>query len=180
MQKLPMRERRRRALLNSVARMRKQREEAIKTIVRCETNLPKVERRLRNYDKPPRSKPSGVVTPPPPPTIEPQMQGDGTPDFLRQAKQPEPKPADKPEPKPEPAQKPPAKRQRKRDILDLDTPPACKVNPIAPDPMTVLVGQVAREARMEQMGFRKVTRRRKAPLGSEARGLKLTPPQSRR
>jgi hypothetical protein len=64
MQKLPLRERRRIALLNRIARLTLARNKAIQTLVKAETALPKLDRQLRRAEQPPRErKPKPVEHP---------------------------------------------------------------------------------------------------------------------
>jgi hypothetical protein len=53
MQTLSLRERRRKALLDQIAKLTRKRNEALKTLVRAENVLPKLERRARAYDRAP-------------------------------------------------------------------------------------------------------------------------------
>jgi len=93
MVKLSLRERRRKALINQIARMQAQREAACRTIARVETTLPKLERQLRRYERAPAITPTA-------PSVEPLTDhdlllaggvtmesksppADGLPDFLR-------------------------------------------------------------------------------------------------
>ena len=81
--KLPLRERRYNKALAALERTRRRREEAIRTLVKCENLIPQLERKARRLGAPPRSKPTTQVESPVLPTIEPKIAADGTPDFLR-------------------------------------------------------------------------------------------------
>jgi hypothetical protein len=88
MQTLTLRERRRKALLDKIARLTRKRNEAIKTLVKAENLLPQLERRARLLDRPvkralPTDSPPPAPAAVPLPTIEPDVGGDGVPDFLR-------------------------------------------------------------------------------------------------
>lgn len=81
------REKRHIATISAIVRTKARREAAIRTLVKCEMLLPKLERKARRLGAPPkpRSLRSVNETPAPAlPTIEPQVAADGTPDFLRE------------------------------------------------------------------------------------------------
>jgi hypothetical protein len=88
MKTLSLRERRLKALLDKIARLTRKRNEAIKALVKVENSLPQLERRARLLDRPvkralPTDSPPPAPAAVPPPTIEPDIGGDGVPDFLR-------------------------------------------------------------------------------------------------
>lgn len=81
-----IREKRYHDALRAIERTKARREQAIKTLVKCEVLLPQLERKARRLGAPvkPRS-PRSTNEPPAPalPTIEPKVEADGIPDFLR-------------------------------------------------------------------------------------------------
>jgi len=84
-QKLPLRERRYHQALAALERSRKRREDLIKSLVRCELLIPKLERKARRLGAPPKVKASQPEPAPVLPTIEPEVAADGIPDFLRRS-----------------------------------------------------------------------------------------------
>lgn len=136
MQKLPLRQRRHKSLLSQVARLTRKRQEAIATLVRAETMLPQLERKLRRMDGPPIKRKVETVTPAPElPTIEPKILADGIPDFLIR-KQPEEKPV-------------PVKAKKLRDA-----PAEAKAM------LDAAIQGDDRTKQMEALGFRKAGRRK--------------------
>jgi hypothetical protein len=162
-QKLPLRERRYKAALAAVERCKRRREAAIRTLAKCETLLPKLERRARRMGAPPRPPKIKLDDPPPVelPAIPPKVAADGLPDFLRRGQAAQAA-ADKAIDEAKPAK---PKRQRHEHkvmaeverIIDQHKPTAGSPGPAL---LTEALNRPARDARMQAMGFRKTTRKR--------------------